>query len=317
MRNLGNLQTNINYDLFEDEEELDIVKLVSTDANDSNQYLLFLGSDGQYYAKNVSKIEELVVLKDLDIVFNNDNSIVLGTTDIRGEMLPLISFDKWMGGKVLDLSEYELVIVVAFGGYKFGLIVKEVDYIKTIEASEMQDSSNGNSRATFIAKVQVGNDEVLCTIVDSDKMILDTFVDKQDKIDMDLNSLSFDYHSDKFVLFADDSRLVRKLIMKMCTNLGIKFKVLEDGQKLLDEAKKIGFENIALIVTDIEMPIMGGKEVIKSFRTIPEANHINIIIFTNMSNTIMEDELTGLGACDVVTKINVDALIASMKKYIG
>jgi two-component system chemotaxis response regulator CheV len=45
------------YDLFEDEEELDIVKLVSTDANDSNQYLLFEGSDGQYYAKNVSKID--------------------------------------------------------------------------------------------------------------------------------------------------------------------------------------------------------------------------------------------------------------------
>jgi len=317
MQNKNDFHTKINYDLFEDEEELDIVKLVSTDANDSNQYLLFLGSDHQYYAKNVSKIEELVVLKDLDIVFNNDNSIVLGTTDIRGQMLPLISFDKWMGAKVLDISEYELVIVVAFGGYKFGLVVKEVDYIKTIEANEMQDSSNGNSRSTFIAKVQVGNTEVLCTIVDSDKMILDTFTDKQDKIDMELNSISFDYNSDKFILFADDSRLVRKLIMKMCTNLGIKFKVLEDGQKLLDEAKRIGFENIALIVTDIEMPIMGGKEVIKSLRSIPEANDINIIIFTNMSNAIMEDELTSLGACDVVTKINVDALITSMKKYVG
>ena len=45
-------QTADNYE--DDEDELDLIKLVSTNANDTSQYLVFVGSDEQYYAKNVS-----------------------------------------------------------------------------------------------------------------------------------------------------------------------------------------------------------------------------------------------------------------------
>jgi two-component system chemotaxis response regulator CheV len=304
------------YDLFEDEEELDIVKLVSTDANDSNQYLIFEGSDGQYYAKNVSKIDELVVYKDLEIVYNNDHSLVVGTADVRGEMLTLVNFDHWMGGEVLDETEYELVIIVAFGGYKFGLVVKEVDYITTIEAEDMQDSSSGNSRATFTSKVIVQNQEVLCTIVDSDKMILDVFGAKKDKIDMDLESLYEEEISQKMVLFADDSRLVRNLIVKVAGKIGIRFKVYENGAELLEGIQKYEPDELGLIVTDIEMPVMGGKDVIKGVSELHKYDDINILVFTNMSNDIMREELVGVGAKEVVTKIDVDELVNAIKKYI-
>jgi two-component system chemotaxis response regulator CheV len=304
------------YDLFEDEEELDIVKLVSTDANDSNQYLLFEGSDGQYYAKNVSKIEELVVYKDLEIVYNNDHSLVVGTADVRGEMLTLVNFDHWMGGEVLDEKDYELVIIVAFGGYKFGVVVKEVDYITTIEAEDMQDSSSGNSRATFTSKVIVQNQEVLCTIVDSDKMILDVFGAKKDKIDMDLESLYEEEISQKMVLFADDSRLVRNLIVKVAGKIGIRFKVYENGAELLEGIQKYEPDELGLIVTDIEMPVMGGKDVIKGVSELHKYDDINILVFTNMSNDIMREELVGVGAKEVVTKIDVDELVNAIKKYI-
>jgi two-component system chemotaxis response regulator CheV len=304
------------YDLFEDEEELDIVKLVSTDANDSNQYLLFEGSDGQYYAKNVSKIDELVVYKDLEIVYNNDHSLVVGTADVRGEMLTLVNFDHWMGGEVLDEKDYELVIIVAFGGYKFGVVVKEVDYITTIEAEDMQDSSSGNSRATFTSKVMVQNQEVLCTIVDSDKMILDVFGAKKDKIDMDLESLYEEEISQKMVLFADDSRLVRNLIVKVAGKIGIRFKVYENGAELLEGIQKYEPDELGLIVTDIEMPVMGGKDVIKGVSELHKYDDINILVFTNMSNDIMREELVGVGAKEVVTKIDVDELVNAIKKYI-
>jgi two-component system chemotaxis response regulator CheV len=304
------------YDLFEDEEELDIVKLVSTDANDSNQYLLFEGSDGQYYAKNVSKIDELVVYKDLEIVYNNDHSLVVGTADVRGEMLTLVNFDHWMGGEVLDEKDYELVIIVAFGGYKFGVVVKEVDYITTIEAEDMQDSSSGNSRATFTSKVIVQNQEVLCTIVDSDKMILDVFGAKKDKIDMDLESLYEEEISQKMVLFADDSRLVRNLIVKVAGKIGIRFKVYENGAELLEGIQKYEPDELGLIVTDIEMPVMGGKDVIKGVSELHKYDDINILVFTNMSNDIMREELVGVGAKEVVTKIDVDELVNAIKKYI-
>lgn len=303
------------YDLYEDEDEIDLVKLVSTNANDANQYLLFLGSDGQYYAKNVSKIEELVIFKDLNIVRNNDHNLIIGTADVRGEMLTLVNFDAWIGSKVLSDKEYELVIIVSFGGYKFGLVVKEVEYITTIEPSNMQDSSSGNSKSTFISKVMVGRKEVLCTIVDSDKIILDVFGDKKDKISMDLDLLTT-IQSDKIVFFADDSSLVRNLIHKTCAKLGVNHQISDNGKKLLYELHKADKNDIGLIVTDIEMPVMNGKEVLTVLRANEKYDDINILVFTNMSNNIMEEELLKIGATKVVTKIDIKALAKTISEYI-
>jgi len=304
-----------NYDMYEDEDEIDLVKLVSTNANDANQYLLFLGSDGQYYAKNVSKIEELVIFKDLQILKNNDHNLVIGTADVRGEMLPLVNFDRWIGGEVLTDKEYELVIIVSFGGYKFGLVVKEVEYITTIEPSNMQDSSSGNLKSTFISKVMVGKKEVLCTIVDSDKIILDVFGDKKEKISIDLDSLRETIESDKTVFFADDSSLVRNLIHKTCTKLGVKHQIYDNGKKLLYELHKTDKDEIGLIVTDIEMPVMNGKEVLTILRGNEKYNDINILVFTNMSNSVMEEELLKTGATKVVTKIDIQALAKTITQY--
>jgi len=98
---------------FEDEyDELDLVKLVSTNANDLNQYLVFKGSNEEWYALNVSKVEEVMVYdKNINIAHNNDNkSIIYGTADIRDTMTTLVYFDDWFENQHLDDSEYELII---------------------------------------------------------------------------------------------------------------------------------------------------------------------------------------------------------------
>ena len=93
--------------LYEEEDELDLVKLVTTSANDANQYVVFSGSNGELYAKNVSKLEELLVYKDLKIAKNSDkDSLIIGTADIRGRMTTLVNFDEWMGNEVLEDDAY-------------------------------------------------------------------------------------------------------------------------------------------------------------------------------------------------------------------
>ena len=109
----------------------------------------------------------------------------------------------------------------------------------------------------------VGKKEVLCTIVDSDKIILDVFGDKKEKISIDLDSLRETIESDKTVFFADDSSLVRNLIHKTCTKLGVKHQIYDNGKKLLYELHKTDKDEIGLIVTDIEMPVMNGLEALK------------------------------------------------------
>jgi len=138
------------------DDELDLVNLVSNNANNANQYLLFLGSDAQYYAMNVSKIEELVSFKDIEIAYNHDkNRILMGTADIRGEIVSLINFDKWMGNEVSEDEYYKIVILASFGSKRFTMLVKDVEGITAVDASNMVDNSMDNSKSSFICKVNI------------------------------------------------------------------------------------------------------------------------------------------------------------------
>ena len=303
-------------DYVDDEEEIDIVKLVSTNANDANQYLLFLGIDKQYYAKNVSKIEEIVVFNSLDIVKNYDSNIVIGVTNIRGEMLILINFDTWLSGETVVEDGNEFVIILNYGNKKFGLIVKNVEYIITIEPKNMLSTTSGNSKSLFTTKIITNNKESLCTMVDSDKMLMDILEPNQEISNEELSHIQNTIKSDKLVLLADDSKLVQQLLIKVCKKLAINYKVLENGKELLDEIQKYHEDDIGLIVTDIEMPILGGKEVIKKLREIKKYDNINILAHTNMANEIMKKELFQLGANEIISKIDINTLSNAIQKFI-
>ena len=318
MKNLPNIEDVVSLidEHVEDDDELDLVKLVSTDANDSNQYLLFLGSDNQYYAKNVSKIEELLVYKDLDIAHNNDkDNDIIGTANIRGKMTSIVNFDKWIGNEVLEDSQYELVIIASYGGRRFALVVKEVEYITTIDSKNMTDNSENNSKASFISKVSINGEDKLCTIFDSDMLLLDIFDNVSKQSNIDISNLSASKKSKKLILFADDSKFIRKMLKELFVKLGSSFKIYNDGQDLIDDLPNIDLDDIGLFITDLEMPGASGREVIEFIRKNNAYEHINILVHTNMSNDVMENELKTKGANEIIGKVDMQRLSKAIEEF--
>ena len=301
---------------IDDDDELDLIKLVSTNANDTSQYLIFVGSDDQYYAKNVSKIEELLVYKDLKIVKNNETGLIIGTADIRGNMTTIVNFDKWFGNEVLDDKDYELVILAHYGGHRMGIVVKRVEYIVNIPSDTMVDNSENNEKTSFITNVLVSGKEELCLIFDSDKFLLDVF----DKIDAkridDTQSLQEKPQSTKKVYFADDSRFVRKMVEELFKKLEVSYAMYENGQELIDALENESPDNIALFITDLEMPVLCGREVMRYIMKHPEYEGINIIVHTNMSNDNMEKSLMDDGADAIIGKVNMLKLGEAINQYI-
>jgi len=306
--------TKMHPDIDDEEEELDLVKLVNTNANDTSQYLIFVGSDDQYYAKNVSKIEELLVYKDIEIMKNNGDGLIIGTADIRGNMTSIVNFDRWFGNEILDDSEYELIILAYYGGHRMGIMIKRVEYIVNIPSETMVNNSENNEKTSFITKVQVAGKNVLCSIFDSDKLLLDVF----DKIDSQNNTYVSKFkplqRSNKKIIFADDSRFIRKMVQELFNILDVSYEIYEDGKQLIDALQNIQSQDIGLFITDLEMPVMGGREVIKLIRENKEYNHIKLIVHTNMSNDIMEDTLNGSGVDAIIGKVNMLKLGDAIKE---
>jgi len=299
--------------LEEEDDELDLIALVSANANDTSQYLIFEGSDNQFYAKNVSKIEELLVYKDLDIAKTNQEGLVVGTADIRGNMTTIINFDKWFGNEVLPEEEYELIVLAHYGGHRLGIVVKRVEYIVNIPAESMTDNSQNNEKTSFITKVNIAQKSQMCLIFDSDKMLLDVFETIDAKAVEDTKRLK-KVDTDKIVLFADDSRFIRKMAESLFEKMGLTHRMYENGQLLLDDLKNIDPDDITLFITDLEMPVLAGRNVIDFIRKDKQYAGINIIVHTNMSNGNMADSLIDAGAQKIIGKVNMLALSEAMNE---
>jgi len=298
----------------DDDDELDLIALVSANANDTSQYLIFEGSNNQFYAKNVSKIEELLVYKDVDIARSNNNSLIVGTADIRGNMTTIIKFDEWFGNDVLDDEDYELIILAHYGGHRLGVVVKRVEYIVNIPAHTMTDNSENDEKTSFITKVQIAQEKQMCIIFDSDKMLLDVFKTIDTKVMEDTNSLK-KVNSTKTVLFADDSKFIRKMAETLFVKMNLKYRMYENGQLLLDDLKNIDKDDITLFITDLEMPVLGGREVISKIRADKQYDDLNIIVHTNMSNDNMSDSLLENGAQTIIGKVNMLALSDAIREF--
>jgi two-component system chemotaxis response regulator CheY len=119
----------------------------------------------------------------------------------------------------------------------------------------------------------------------------------------------------KRILAVDDSPSIRKRVG--CTLSGAGYEVLEaeDGQDALEKART---ETVDLVLTDLNMPQMGGLALVKSLRALPAYTTVPILILTTESN----DQVKALGKAAgatgwMVKPFDPDRLLEAVKKVIG
>jgi len=296
--------------------DLDLLDLISSDLNATNQYLVFGGSNSEIYAINISKVIEVLVYKDLEMVKNgNGDNIIRATAKIRDEIATIVCFDEWFGNDILDEEEYEFAILAGFGGHNLAIMVKNVEYIVSMNSNEMKDNSINNPKTNFISKIKLNGKDRLCTVFDGDKLLLDVFQDNYKTNNVENISLDLTFDTNKIVLFADDSRFIRKMVQSLFDKMNLKSKVFENGKELLEELKLLKSDDVGLIITDLEMPIMDGRTLIKSINDLDIYKDINIIVHTNMSTFIIENSLLELGVKKVIGKIDMEKLTIGINKY--
>lgn len=295
-------------------DDIDLLELIMGDSSASSQYLIFNGSNDECYAMSVSKIVEILVFKELNMVKNgSSDSLIRATAQIRENTATIINFDEWFGNKVLDDSEYEYTILAGFGGHNLAIMIKSVEYIVNIDATNMLDNSKNNPKTNFISKIKLNQQERLCTVFDCDKMLADLFIDTLEKNNIEKN---IHIKNDKIILFADDSRFIRKMVQGIFEEFNLQYKLFENGEELLIQLKKTNPKDVGLIITDVEMPVMDGFNLLKNINKLEGYEEINVIVHTNLSNFIIKQSLYELGAKKIIGKINMKKLISSVSEYI-
>ena len=103
----------------------------------------------------------------------------------------------------------------------------------------------------------------------------------------------------KTCLTVDDSKVVRKTIIRMLNEFGIEGREAEDGQKALEECNK---STPDFILLDWNMPIMNGLEFLVEFRKKPENKEVIVIFCTTENDMEKIQEALTAGANEYIMK---------------
>ena len=292
--------------------------------NEAQFFTFDLEKDRDLYAINIFKIKEIIKYNNEFIDIMSDVGFVEGLIVIRDINIPVIDMRKWFyhrEGLNINLDKYtipsndKIIIVCDFSGILVGIRIHQAHRILAKKWSDITRNDNDNNPSQKVIGHTKYFDGRIVQIVDVEKMAVEAFpwieAEKEkalhqiDKIDLD-----------KYVLIADDSKPVLKIMSKIMDKLGVKYKTFNNGQELLDFLFSNKGENIGVIITDLEMPVTSGFEVIKQVKS-SKYNHIPIIVNSSMSGESNEAMAKSLNADGFVSKSNPKEIEINLKKVLG
>lgn len=116
------------------------------------------------------------------------------------------------------------------------------------------------------------------------------------------------------VLTVDDSRTILAMLHHTLTGAGFEVLQAEDGQKGLDVLKT---ENVDVVITDINMPIMDGYEFIKNVRASGSYQSLPILILTTETSQEKRDQGRAIGGTGWIVKpFDPEKLISVIRRVV-
>lgn len=106
----------------------------------------------------------------------------------------------------------------------------------------------------------------------------------------------------KSLMIVDDSATMRKIIMRTVRMSGLEFDRTEEAGNGIEALEKLGVAPVDVILCDINMPEMGGAEVVKRVRELPSCANTKIVMVSTESSQELIDDLMANGANGYITK---------------
>lgn len=288
----------------------ELIELITGKANISTQYLIFQNYNDEFYAINVAKVEELIQNKNIEIIKSSDSdTLTLGVAKVRDNIVIMVNFDDWLGINV-ENNNFPLIIISKYSDIRIGICIKNVIGIQIIELDKMFEGTKRDKKISYSAEINVQGEKKLCNIFDFDELTMDIYpnlLSMNEDILKDIKIPEKPF-SQKIILIAEDSSLIQKQMENLIKKIGIPYKIFNNGELLINFLKDTDINKIGLIITDMEMPVMNGIELLNILHNDNRYNSIPTIVHTNMSNNSISTDVLKLGAIEIVDKLNLDKL---------
>src|SRR5690554_4866618 len=116
------------------------------------------------------------------------------------------------------------------------------------------------------------------------------------------------------VLTVDDSKTILAMLQHTLSGAGFEVLQAENGQKGLDV---LGAEDVDVVITDINMPVMDGIEFIRNVRASGQFQSLPILILTTETSQEKRDQGRAAGGTGWIVKpFDPEKLISVIRRVV-
>ncbi len=276
------------------------------------ELLLFRLGGKQLYGINVFKVKEVLQCPVLNEIPRR-NPVVRGVAHIRGGTLSILDMNLATGHPPLDNIDGCFVIITEYNRSTQGFLVRAVERIVNLNWENIHLPPKGTGKENYLTAVTEVEGK-LVEIIDVEKILAEVSSPNQEVSAELIEDGIAERVVRKHVLIVDDSTIARKQIQRVVESMGVKTTTKKNGREaqdyLLDllAQGKDPYEELIMIISDIEMPEMDGYTFTAETRANPNLKNLHIILHTSLSGVFNEAMIQKVGADDFLPKFNPDEL---------
>lgn len=261
----------------------------------TSRFLIFMAAD------EMPKAVSLDLVSRLEEIEASDVQTVSGATVLqyRGGLMRLITLHDGYSIPTEGILE---VIVFQYGEHAVGLYIEEIrDIVDFVYEIKMPSKAEWSLGSTIIHGETA-------EVVDVGYLISQAMFQATA---MDVDEYKPDTTHSPRVLLVEDSPFFIQLVVPVLESAGYQVTALSNAKKALKLLQKEKFD---LIVTDIEMPEMGGLEFALLVREIPGLEQLPIVAFTSKTERNIGEIAKQSGIYAIISKTDREGLLRSMRE---
>lgn len=265
---------------------------------------------------NIAKVRELLQYCPVQSVPHSQNCVE-GVICPRDEILTVIDLASYLKYPAEDHQDQGIFIITEFNQSKAAFHVHQVMGIHRISWSAIEKPNGAifggeEGAVTGIAKLE----KTLISILDFEKIMVDISPDTSVLANAASIASSGTADSKHKILVAEDSMVLRKVLLESLNKAGYSNVVVKDnGQDAWDYLRMPGHE-VSCVITDIEMPKMDGHHLTKRIKESKDLKHIPVMLFSSLITEEMFLKGKEIGADVQLSKPDIHILVESLNELI-
>ncbi|ANQ25693.1 chemotaxis protein CheV [Vibrio natriegens] len=273
----------------------------------------------QRYGINVFKVREVLQCPKLTVM-PNLHPLVKGVAHIRGHTVSVIDLSLAIGGRPTTEIDKCFVVIAEFNRSIQAFLVSSVERIINMHWEAILPPPEGAGKAHYLTAV-TNIDNELVEILDVEKVLAE-IAPVDETMDASIGEEIAQAEQVKpivrRIMIVDDSTVARKQLERAIRSIGFEVLSVKDGKEayntLLEMAREGDiYEQISLVISDIEMPEMDGYTLTAEIRRNADLKDLYVILHSSLSGVFNQAMVDRVGANTFIAKFNPDELGNAVK----